>query len=162
LAGASVDLIREAISDGSRVRCVFSDIEAVRQVIEEIVQADLGMSIVVSGLVDEVFEMSQRIGLQPHTVNFSLGIGGCVERLPEPAVLDLVTMCGHGMVSATLVERLISDVLEGRRAAAQAARIMARPCVCGIFNHERAQTLIEAIVRDRRQAERPDEGSLGS
>ena len=153
LAGASVELIREKIADGSRVRCVFSDIEAVQQVVEELVKADLGISIVVSGLVDEIFEMAQRIGLQPHTVNFSSGIQGRVDRLPERPILDLVSMSGHGMVSAAVVERLVGDVLKGRSSPTEAARTMAKPCVCGIFNQQRAEALIGSIVRDRQSTE---------
>jgi hypothetical protein len=145
LAGASPESIKKSLTDGSRVRCVFSDIQAVQQVLEELKGANLGISVVVSGLLDEVLQLAQRVGLQPHTINYSLGFHGRVERLPKPIVLDLMTMCGHGMVSSALVEQLVGDVLEGHVSPDKAAETMAKPCVCGIFNQARARALLESL-----------------
>ena len=51
-------------------------------------------------------------------------------------------MCGHALVSKELVRKLKADVQAGRLSKKEAARQMAEPCVCGVFNMERAEALL--------------------
>ncbi len=96
------------------------------------------------------------MGLAPHTVQFSLGVLGKVEKLPtEPEVLCLNTMCGHGMVPFTLIRHLADEVRRGAMTAEEAAVKMARNCYCGVFNTARAIALLEQLVRRL-----PIEGSI--
>lgn len=147
LAGVTYDDIKAALHDASRIRCVFSDLDEVRTILRRLREEDLGISIVISGLIDEVLGVAAEEGLCPHTVNLSLGIHGSSEDLPGESILRLMTMCGHGMISAGIVDQLIEQVKRGHCSPREAAEVMARPCVCGIFNQQRARDLL-TIIRD--------------
>ena len=54
-------------------------------------------------------------------------------------------MCGHGMVSANFAKKMMDWVKEDRRTPAEAARSMARFCVCGVFNTTRARRILERV-----------------
>ena len=58
------------------ITATFDDIESVRNVILQLKKEDLGISIVVSGLISEIKNVLQEVGLNIHTVHFSLGIFG--------------------------------------------------------------------------------------
>ncbi len=149
---------RATIADGSLTRekaleyqkdtrgfiSCFADREKMKRVLERIRDEDLGISIVVSGLIDEVFGMAAELGLKPHTVNLSLGIWGKQELLPDSDALELSTMCGHGLVSANLVKQAISAVKAGTMTPEEGARMIGRPCICGIVNLARAEELLRA------------------
>jgi hypothetical protein len=77
-------------------------------------------------------------------MEYSLGFHGDLNRLPDRHVLELSTMCGHGMVSHSFARKMIDWVKEGRRSAPQAATYLARFCSCGIFNTTRAARILEA------------------
>ncbi len=146
LTGVTYEDIRAELDDTGRIRCVFSDLKKVRAVLRRLKSEELGISIVISGLVDEVLQAAAEEGLCPHTANLSLGIHGATEKLPGETILRFMTMCGHGMVSAGIVEQLMDEVKEGKRKPKAAAELMARPCVCGIFNQERAADLLSEIA----------------
>ena len=55
-------------------------------------------------------------------------------------------MCGHGMVSFNLVRRMASEVRKGTLSLQKAAGIMAKPCVCGVFNNKRAEDLLKQCI----------------
>ncbi len=142
----SPEEIRRNISDKSRLRGVFTTKEQVVKFLEIIKEKDLGISVVISGLLDEVLPACKEAGVTPHTVNFSLGVWGKKSLLPSEEVLAITTMCGHHMVSAGLVQKLASDVKKGRTTAEKAAKRLAQVCPCGIFNHVRAQKLLERMA----------------
>ena len=121
----------------------FDSREKVRRVLKRLKEEDLGISIVVSGLTDEVIAMAREVGLKPHTINLSLGIRGRKDLLAEPQVLELTTMCGHGLVAQKLVRKAVDDVRAGRRTAENAAEMVGAPCICGIVNITRAARLLE-------------------
>jgi DNA polymerase elongation subunit (family B) len=146
-SGATIEEIKAKLSETPRVRVCFSSKEKVKRLIQFIKERDYGLSVTVSGLIDEIQDMANELGIKPHSVNLSLGVHGKVEDLPSPEVLEFVTMCGHGMISASLVEKLIEGVKEGRYTPEKAAEEMARPCVCGIFNTERAAKLLAKYVQ---------------
>ncbi|UCH01791.1 MAG: hypothetical protein JSV20_08125 [Candidatus Bathyarchaeota archaeon] len=108
--------------------------------------ADLGMSVVVSGVFDEVFGAVKKTGLKPHSVNISLGVWGKRELLPREEYLKISTMCGHGMISPFLIEKLVLDVKKERVTLDKASRKLAECCVCGVFNSERAAKLIRNLT----------------
>ena len=70
---------------------------------------------------------------------YSLGFEGKTEHLPNEDVLKLATMCGHGMVSASLAKKMIDWVKEGRRTPEQAVSYLTRFCSCGVFNPARGK-----------------------
>ena len=48
--------------------------------------------------------MAAEVGLNPHTINLSLGIHGGTEALPPAEIRQFTTMCGHAMIAPHLVE----------------------------------------------------------
>jgi len=139
-------LVKEA-TDTSIFHGVYTNIETVKKVLKALKEADLGMSVVVGGLFDEVKKACVETGLLPHTVLFSLGVWGRTDLLPkEHEVKDIATMCGHAMVSNALIRKLAKDVKRGKLSPEQAATTLARGCTCGIFNTERAAKLIGAFA----------------
>lgn len=139
-------LLDSVNKDGTVVHAVFDNEEAAAKALKELKEADLGLSLVVSGIFDRVKQCCQEAGIHRHAVTYSLGIWGKTEKLPPEQTLDIVTMCGHGMVSATLMDSLADDVRAGRKSAQDAAKEMARQCVCGIFNPARAAKLLTALA----------------
>lgn len=143
----SAEEILEAMDDDTGAAAVFADIDSLGAVIAELVSADLGISITVSGLLDEVQSCCQRAGFSRHSVEHSLRIRGRTELLPRRAVMELHTMCGHGMVSFNFIQKMIDSMKLGRLTAAEAARYLAKPCECGVFNTLRAEKLLEEARR---------------
>jgi hypothetical protein len=145
-----VDLqrIESQVQDTSIVHAVFTDIATVTSVLRDLQEADLGLSIVVSGLLEPVRDSCCQLGMHPapHTVEHSLGVWGRVDLLPREEVLEISTMCGHGMVAFGLIENALADVKAGRSTPEKAAERLAGPCVCGIFNPARAAVLLRKMA----------------
>ncbi len=131
--------------DGAGAAAVFADLETLQKVVEELIHADLGISINISGLLEEVNQCCQKAGLQRDSAEHSLGFWGAKDRLPEREILEFNTMCGHGMVSFNLVRKLIEYVKLQRLTPKKAAKIMAKCCECGVFNPIRAETLLDRV-----------------
>jgi hypothetical protein len=125
---------------------VFTNRKDLEECLKELRDADLGMSVVVSGVFTEVWDSLKKIGLKPHSLNISLGVYGKKELLPEQRILDITTMCGHHCVSPLLVRKLVSDIKRDKTCVEDAARELAKPCVCGVFNTLRAEKLLEDIL----------------
>lgn len=142
----SLDEIMERVAGGYSIYVVFDDKEKVKALIKDVVKADLGLSVVVSGLFDEVDKMCQAVGIKRHTAQCSLGVWGKREKLPPEEILDITTMCGHGMVATNLVRRMTTEVRKGLVSLEEAGHTMAKPCVCGVFNPKRAEDLLRRCV----------------
>ena len=109
---------------------VFDRREALLQALQEIKGRELGVSVVVSGLFSHIKRDCKRLGLSMHTVNYSLGVWGRREKLPDPKITEITTMCGHGLVSFNLVQSLVKEIRRGKRPLEEAAGVLAQPCVC--------------------------------
>lgn len=131
----------------SVTHAVYTSKTAVQNVLTALREADLGISIVVSGLFDEVFEICHKSGLTPHTVNMSLGTWGKTELLPPTPVLELCTMCGHAVVSRRLVEKTITQVKQDLTTSREAAVELGKQCTCNIFNTVRGRTLLQKAIQ---------------
>lgn len=140
------DSIIENVQDTSIVHAVFEDKEELKKAIKEIKEADLGVSIIVSGMVDHVHKICKEVGIDRHTVEYSVGIRGKLSKLPEEDLLEITTMCGHGMVSQSFVRQMLLDIKRGKRTPQEAGEYLATPCVCGVFNPTRAQRLLEELI----------------
>lgn len=139
------DIIRN-ITNTTLVQVVFDDLAKVEAVLRDLVVENFDLSVVVSGLTDATRECCQKVGLEVHTVSQSLGIRGNISRLPSREVLEITTMCGHGMTASGLVEQMIDDIKKGRSTPEKAAETLAKPCECGIFNTTRAAKLLAAAA----------------
>jgi len=141
-----VDRVLENIEDRAVVHAVFKDIETLKKLLSALKEANLGMSVVVSGLFDRVEQCCREVGLEKHTVNQSLGRWGRTEKLPADPILELNTMCGHGMVTVSLIEEVVEQVKAGGCTPEEGAENLFRPCMCGIFNPHRAGKLLKALA----------------
>ena len=135
----------ENMTDSSGAACTFDNLDSVRDMLLDLKEADLGISINVSGLLDEVDECCKGIGINRHSIEHSLGISGQIDRLPNRDILELNTLCGHGMISFNLIKRMIDLVKLDKLTPKQAAEYMAKPCVCGAFNPKRAEMILEKV-----------------
>ena len=135
-----------AVTDESSVAATFSDPAAVRRLVGHLTREGLGISVNVSGRADEVDAILRSQGLVRHSIEHSLGVLGRTERLPTRQVLEITTMCGHGLISHNFARKMIDWVKLGKATPHQAARYLARPCVCGAFNMERAAELLAKAV----------------
>jgi hypothetical protein len=136
--------------DGAGAAAVFTDLNTLQKVIEELIKADLGISINISGLLEGVQQCCRKAGIERHSVEHSLGFWGAKDRLPEREILEFNTMCGHGMVSFNLIRKMIEYVKLRRLTPKKAAKIMAKCCECGVFNPLRAEMLLEKIKKGQR------------
>ena len=136
--------------DGAGALAVFTDLDTLQKVVEELIRADLGISINISGLLDEVQVCCRKAGLTRHSAEHSLGFWGARDRLPEREILELNTLCGHGMVSFNLIRKMIDHVKLRRLTPGKAAKILAKCCECGVFNPVRAERLLENLRKGNR------------
>jgi hypothetical protein len=141
-----VDKLLAHVEDRAVVHGVFNDPDKVVAALKQLKAEDLGLSVVVSGLFEKVRECCKSSGLTPHTVNNALGRWGRTDRLPPPDVLEINTMCGHGMVTVKLIEDTAAKVKSGELTAEKGAERLFKPCMCGIFNADRASKLLNAMA----------------
>lgn len=134
-----------SIQDGARVFTVFKSRQQLKDALAGIKKLDEGVSVVVSGLIDRVRETTAEIGIDPHTINLSLGIHGRTDRLPPPDIRQFTTMCGHGMVSPLLVRDVIRRIKKEKLSPWEGSTILAAPCSCGIYNPHRSQELLRGL-----------------
>jgi len=140
------DKVMENVVDRAVVHAVFKDLDSLTRCLTALKEADLGMSVVVSGLFDKVEGCCRKVGLEKHTINQSLGRWGRTEKLPAPEILQFNLMCGHGMVSANLVKEVVADVKAGNCTAEEGAERLFQPCMCGVFNPHRAALLLKRLA----------------
>ena len=107
---------------------------------------DLGISIVVSGLYEEIQKMASKMDIRLHTIHHSLGVFGKKELLPSDQILELTTMCGHHCISPQSVEYYLQLIREGKISVEKAAEKLKKPCVCGIFNTSRAVNILNRFI----------------
>jgi len=136
----------EAVIDGVDARgivaAVFDNYEAMASFVRELRELDLGVSVNISALADRATRCCQECDITRHSVEYSLGFLGRTDKLPEKEVLELSTMCGHGTISFGLASKMLERVRTGRRTPEEAARTLARFCVCSIFNPARAEKIL--------------------
>jgi len=131
------------IEGHTTVAAVFDNYEAIMRAFVELECAQLGISINISAPMDDARRCCEETGITRHSVEYSIGFCGRVDKLPDGTTLELSTMCGHGMVSANFARKMIDWVKENRRSPQEAARYLARFCICGVFNVHRAERIIK-------------------
>ncbi len=137
-----VENVKARITDKSRLRGVFTKRAQVVEFLRDIKARQVGLSVVISGLLDEVLPACVQAGVTPHTVNYSFGVWGKKELLPDDNVLSVSTMCGHHQISPKIIEFYRERVRQGKMKPERAALKLASLCPCGIFNHVRAEKLL--------------------
>ncbi|MFX0195802.1 MAG: hypothetical protein ACFFCW_06750 [Candidatus Hodarchaeota archaeon] len=137
------DEIKRKLTEKSRIRGVFTSREQVIAFLKKMKEADLGLCVIVAGLLDQVFLACQEAGLKPHTVNYSIGVFGKKELLAKDETLCITSMCGHHMIPDGLVTEMRERVRKGKTTPEKAALKLAAFCPCGIFNQKRAEELMK-------------------
>jgi hypothetical protein len=141
------EAVIDEIDRPTSVSAVFDNYEAVEAFLAELAEMELGLSVNISGVATRAEACCRAVGLTRHSVEFALGFQGATEKMPEDASRRLATMCGHGMVSATLSKKMVEWVRSGRRSPEQACAYMARFCVCGSFNPARAERILKEAAK---------------
>lgn len=145
-----VNILREAgWSISSVIQACYDNARDVKEVLNALKEEDLGISVVVSGLISEVDRITKEIGLKMHTVNLSLGEFGNKKKLPSDKVLEITTMCGHHCISAESVLNYVDQIEKGKISLEKAAEKVTSPCVCGIFNPSRAEKIFRDLVKEQ-------------
>jgi len=142
------EIINNVYQELPMVHGVFNTREDLISALKDIKDEDMGISIIVTGLVDSVNCCSKEAGLKRHSINYSLGIWGDKSKLPDEKYLGITTMCGHAMISFNLVKKLIEDIKKEKTTIDKAAQELAKPCVCGIFNTEKAKKVLEELIKE--------------
>lgn len=133
--------------DGADATACFADLDTLQKVVEELIHADLGLSINISGLTDEVQKCCRKAGIERHSIEHSLGFWGSKDLLPERETLEINTLCGHGMVTFNFIRKMMEYVKRRRLTPKEAAKKMGACCECGSFNPVRAEILLERILK---------------
>ena len=133
----------EGVSKPGTVAAVFDNKEKAQACLSEVIDADLGLSVNLSTSVGGAKEVAACCGIHRHSVEYSLGFTDPHDHLPNSQVLELSTMCGHGMVSFNMARKMLDMVREGRRTTEQAVATLSRFCPCGVYNPARARRLLE-------------------
>lgn len=89
-------------NDGCVCLAVFDNPESVIGFLTALKKEDLGLSVVVSGLMDQVKECCDHAGLKVHTINLSLGTFGKTEKMAGSRERE-ITHVRHGMITGDLV-----------------------------------------------------------
>lgn len=136
------------VSDAAIAQAAFDDKEAVVEVLRALKEADLGISVTISGLTEEVKEIMRRAGVgdHPHTSNLALGFMGRRERAASDETRLVTTMCGHHMISGRIVEHMLEMIKSDRITPMGAAIRLSKQCTCGAFNTVRAAQILEHLA----------------
>jgi len=157
LNGKNVQFLNEIIktfNDDSTPTAVFDNPEKVEGLIKELKKRDLGLSVIVSGNVEMIEKLlkKQDLSMLPYAVEHRVrkkddpvGIYGNYYLLPSLHEIEIESMCGHGMIPYSLIQRVSIDLKLGRIDIDSASKILERPCSCGIFNHEKAKEILRHI-----------------
>ncbi len=132
----------DGVEGHTTVAAAFDNYPAMKAFVEELKSAGLGISINISAPMDDARRCCDETGIARHSVEYSLGFRGRVDKLPDATTLEISTMCGHGMISANFAKKMIDWVKENRRTPEEAVCYMARFCACGVFNPARAERII--------------------
>jgi len=138
-----IEEIKNGITDKSRIRGIFTRREQVVEFLKQIKAKDLGMSVIISGVLSEVIPACAEADVKPHSINYSLGIWGKKELLPDDTTLSITTMCGHHMIPPKFVAHVMKRVKKGKLTPEEGAARLAEFCYCGIFNHIRCADIIK-------------------
>ncbi|RPJ10369.1 MAG: hypothetical protein EHM37_13335 [Deltaproteobacteria bacterium] len=142
----SPEEIRTRLTDKSRLRGAFSSLTQVTKFLKDMKAEDLGVCVIIAGPLKEVLHSCRESGVEPHTINYSLGVFGKTELLADDSTLAITTMCGHHMVPDGIVEKYYRKVQKGKIKPEKAAHKLAVMCPCGIFNQERAAILLKEFA----------------
>lgn len=144
----------EAVIDGvikpGTVSAVFSNAIDATACLSEVIEADFGISVNISTSIENARDVARQCGIHRHSIEYAIAFNDPHDHLPNSQILELSTMCGHGMVSFNLARKMLDMVREGRRTADQAVATLTRFCPCGVYNPARARRLLLDACKEQR------------
>ena len=149
----SAEEVKARLTEKSRLRGVFTSEAQITQFLTKMKAADLGLCVIISGPLQNVYDACRSAGVIPHTINYSIGVFGKKDAIADEETLAITTMCGHHMIPDRYVERVRSKVRRGKTRPQKAALKMAKMCPCGIFNQQRAEAL---LVSEKNEPSSPE------
>ena len=146
--GIPVKEIIDKVSDAAIIQAVFDDKGTAIEVLKALKEADLGISVTISGLTDEVKDIMKKAGVDDylHTSNLALGFMGKKEMAPSDEARLITTMCGHAMISERTVNHMLEMIKDDRITPMDAAIRLSRQCTCGAFNTVRAAQILKQLA----------------
>jgi hypothetical protein len=60
--------------------------------------------------------------------------------------MEITTQCGHALISPHLVAAVVKKIRKGKMTVEEAARMLIKPCACGIGNTTRIERLLGEMV----------------
>jgi len=148
-----IEEIKENLSDSSRIRGIFTQKSQVVEFLKRVKEKDLGMSVIVTGVLSELIPACREAGVTPHSINYSMGVWGKKDNLPGETTLAITTMCGHHMIPPKFVDHVMKRVKKEKITPEEGAKELAEFCYCGIFNHVRCAD----IMKEKTSQSRPEE-----
>jgi len=133
------------MSKAGTMAAVFDKRENAEAFVKRIKEEELGVSVNISSSIENAKNACKVAGIPRHSIAYSLGFEHVGDNTPGKQAIMLSTMCGHGMVSINLAQKMMSFVRENRRSPREAAEAMSRFCSCGIFNTTRAKRILEDV-----------------
>ncbi|MFW9824390.1 MAG: hypothetical protein ACFFE4_15710 [Candidatus Thorarchaeota archaeon] len=135
------------------ITATYDNIESVKHVVRKLKEEDLGISIVISGLISEIKDVLLEMSLNIHTVHFSLlpenkPCFGRSDLLPPKEIMEITTMCGHHTVSPQSIFHYVELINKGKTTIDKAAEKLTRPCVCGIVNTARIIKILDSLINN--------------
>jgi len=138
----------------SGLSAVYTDVDTVKGLIADLAgdwrarnqRKKFPVSIVLSGLPEDIHACCQEAGLTEHTYLHSLDVFGKTDDLPSEDELSLITMCGHGLIAAGRVKHLVERIRQGKMTPEKAADDIWKPCVCGVVNKNRAAEIFARLA----------------
>jgi len=141
----SLKVVLDGMSKPGTMAAVFDNRASAEAFVKRIKEEDLGLSVNISSSIENAKNCCKYAGIARHSVAYSLGFEAVGDNVPSKQAVMLSTMCGHGMVSVNLAQKMMGFVKENRRSPEEAASSMARFCSCGIFNTTRARRILEDV-----------------
>lgn len=144
--GLNEEQLMKLLPRGGILTAVFNNREDVQNLIAEVKAKKLGISMVLSGLFSDVRCLCRANDLKEHTYNVSLGIFGQTKKLPDQKTLEIITQCGHALISPHLVKDIVKKIKRGKMTPEEGAQRLIKPCVCGIGNPQRMERLLTEMT----------------
>ena len=145
--GITLEKMKEHAFDHSYMDAVYTNIDDLVDVLKELKEADLGISVTVTGDRETILRALKAVGIKPNSIHLSLGIMGRKERLPERDVLKICSLCGHGMIAPARVRDVARKIGSGKIGVRKGAELLGNTCTCGIFNTKVAAEILQKMVQ---------------
>ncbi len=143
LTGITFEKMKENASDHSYMDAVYTNVDDLISVLKELKEANLGISVTVTGDRETILRVLNTVGLKPNSIHLSLGIKGKKERLLEKDILKVCSLCGHGMVAPERVREIIKKIRAGKIGVHDGALLLGSTCTCGIFNTKITEEILK-------------------